>query len=312
METSRNFEQNIEVESDKEVRQITHRDYKAYMQAFNLPESSLAKIKTVVDVGAGFSTFSKEVREKFNKLKTIAVDPIYKILRNDLYKSIEELERREKVYLDFAPSYRGEEILEDSALIRQKEKQFFWEFITEVEQHPNDYISASHQKLPLADESADLVLASNSIIRSENKPQVIKKALQECIRILEGNGEVRIAGAITCFAFNTTTNNVELWYTRTRNPGGSWVEEFKQTGHFSDPELMEVFKDLEISGIKLYCVLESASINEEKHGRFDTLILRKDDKRPVIEESNSKDFKVELRKLDFQKTDGFNIPTVQL
>lgn len=109
--------------------------------------------------------------------------------------------------------------------------------------------------------------------------------------------------------FNQTTENVELWYNGTLVPNGPLVEEFKQTGHYSDPELMEVFVDLERRSVNFYCVIACAEQNNEAHYRFDTLILRKDEEKPEVAKlSELAGVKIELRKLHLQMSDGFNIP----
>ena len=308
-----NFEARMgtEKEAQRRVMQITHRDYRGYLYAFNLPEKSLSDAETVVDVGAGLSTFSKEAREKFERLKTIAVDPIYDGLKSDRYKTMDEFERQEGIFFDFDPNYRGEEKVSDFELDKQKRKRFFTQFkYDEVLKHPNEYIAASHQDLPLQDGSADLILASNSILRNENRPQVIEKAIRECLRIAKDNGEVRIAGAIACLV--PKEQSVELWYNGAY--GSPQAEEFQSTGHYSDPELMLAFTNIEAGGANFYCVVKSVEEDGKRSYRFDTLIARKDQKIPEIEPDNSEGIKMELRKLEFNKNDGFNIqtPTVEL
>lgn len=170
---------------DRDVRQVTHRDYNSYLTAFNLPETLLAKIETAVDVGACFSDFSEKSRQKFHGLRAIALDPIYGLIKSNPDLPSEELEKRSGVFLDFDPSYRGGNEPDDPVKPKEAGMKIYDHFIDVVKEHPSEYIVASHQNIPLTDQEADLVLANNCIIRSENKPPVIKKALQECLRILK-------------------------------------------------------------------------------------------------------------------------------
>ena len=310
-ENIKSFESKVgtEREADRRVTQITHRNYEQYLDTFNLSEEYLTNAETVVDIGAGFSTFSKEAEEKFSGLKAIAVDPIYDRLKIDRDRTMEEFERQERIFFDFDPSYRGENNVDDLELYKQKEKQFFENFkCAEVLKHPNKYIAASHQDLPLQDKSADLVLAGNSILRSENSPQVIERAIRECLRIVKDNGEIRIAGAIACFA--PTEQGVELWYNGVLTPGSLQAKELQETGHYSDPELMLAFANIEATGATFYCVVKDDEENGKRKYGFDTLIVRKDQKSPELKVNDLDGIKTELRKLEFSKNDGFNIPTV--
>ncbi len=309
------FEQDFHENSpdfDREVKQVTHRDYKSYLNLFNLPEDNLARTGTVVDLGAGLSSFTEEARNRFSILRAVAVDPVYELIKTNPDITPDQLEIQSGVRLDLNPSYRNEGDGEsfDADVYQRETSRYFNHFVEEVREHPSEYINASHKQLPLENESADLVLASNSILRSENPPSVIQRALLESIRILKTNGEIRIAGNMACFEFNPSSNNVELWYNGTLVPGGSWVKELEQTGHYSDPELMKVMVSLEQSGVHFYGVIASAEQDGKVVHRFDTLILRKDNKNPAIRKPEPETVQRELRKLQFQQTDGFNIPTV--
>ena len=301
----------IESAPDRKVKQVTHRNLESYLNTFNLPDAQLAQGGTVVDVGAGFSSFSEEARGKYEGLRAIAVDPVYKLLKDKPNITPLQFETEERVTLDFQPIYRGGENISDLDQYQKEQAEFFNHFVNEQQTHPDDYIDASHQDIPLETGSADLVLASNSIIRSKNKPEVIQNALGECFRILKDHGEIRIAGSLACFICNDTTGSLELWYNGTLVPNGPWVKEFKQTGHYSDPELMKVFAFLEGLGAKFYGIFLSG---KNQYGnsstRFDTLIIRTDENTPVVAERHDpKEVQVELRKLEFQANDGFNIPT---
>lgn len=294
---------------DRKVGQITHRDYNSYLFMFNLPESSLADAGTVVDIGAGFSSFCQEARQKFDGLRAIAVDPVYGAMKDTPGITMRQLEEEEHVFLDFDPTYRGEDKPNDIESYDAHVVNYYEDFLRDFNDNASEYLASSHQNLPLADESVSLVLASNSIIRSENKPSIIEKALRECLRILKEHGEVRLAGNIACFEFEPNQENLELWYNGTLKPHSPQAEEFKQTGRYSDPELMEVFERLEALGAKFYVVIASAVDDEGKeHFRMDTMIVRNDDEKPLI--TLHEEGKTELRKLAFASNDGFNIPTV--
>lgn len=295
-------------ESDREVKQVTHRSYEMYTSLFNLPEEVLTKIKTVVDIGAGFSNFTEEARKKFKGLRSIAVDPVYKLLKDDPDLTLDELRKQDNVHLDFDPQYRGNESNADQGIA-----VIYNQFTQDMKANPEDYIAASHQNIPLDDNSVDLVLASNSIIRPENKPSIIEKALQECLRVLKEDGEIRVAGRLGCFIFNPATGNVELWYNGDLVPGGKWVEELERTGHYSDPELMKTLVGIENTGVTIHGVVVSDEVDGQRDYRFDTLIFRKDQGKPTTELSwieESRSAKSELVKLQFRKTDGFNIPVI--
>ena len=170
---------NDKLDSDREVRQVTHRSYESYLNLFNLPKDSLAKIGTVVDIGAGFSNFSEEAHKNFSHLRALAVDPVYKLIKTNPNLTPGQLEKQDRVRLDFDPSYRDEETTTDLDSYQIEETKIFDHFVEEVKKHPRDYVDASHQNLPFGNKSADLVLASNSIIRSENKPPVFKNIERE-------------------------------------------------------------------------------------------------------------------------------------
>ncbi len=295
---------------DREVRQVTHRSFESYMNLFNLPEGLLAEAVTVVDVGAGFASFTEEARTRIPGLRVIALDPVYQSMKVDLHITVEQLEKQEGVHLNFEPEYRGEDAATSLDEQLERDARAYRHFLDEMEQHPSDYVAGSHQNIPLEDKSAGLVLASNSILRGENKPSIVKQALRECLRILKEHGEIRIAGKMTCFAFNPNSGMVELWYSGTLSPGGPHVAELERTGHYADPELMSVFKELEATGVSLYGVVLRADKEGEVHHRVDTLILRKDTVIPEVQQLASKYVRSELKKLQFHKTDGFNIPWV--
>ena len=159
--------------TDREVRQVTHRDYDSYLALFNLPEDRLARAQTVVDIGAGFSSFSEEARKKFPGLRAIAIDPIYESIKNNPRLTQEDLREQEKINLDFDPAYRGDSKTVDLGEHQKEGAEIFNHFIQVQATHPDDYIAASHQDLPLESQSVDLVLASNSILRNENKSLII-------------------------------------------------------------------------------------------------------------------------------------------
>jgi len=296
---------------DREVKQVTHRDYATYLSLFNLSESYLAKIETVVDIGGGFSNFTEVVRQNNKNLRAIAVDPIYQSIQANPNLTPEQLKQQEKIIaLDFNPNYRGEE-KSPGADLTEQEDEIYKHFIEEVSKNSADYIAASHQNLPFENNSVDLVLASNSIIRRENKYSIIKKALQECLRVIKENGEIRIVGSLDMFTFNSKTNNIELWFNGILTPNGPWVKEFEKTGHYSDPELMQVFIGLEKIGVTFYGVIVAVKDKYDNFLKsFDTLVIRKDTSKPDIDLLTPETDLIELRKLQFQDTDGFNIPSV--
>lgn len=306
MQTSLEERTNIP-EEGREVKQVTDRDYDTYIDMFNLPEEVLAKAKIVVDVGAGLSSFTQEARKKFPGLKAIAVDPIYKRMKSGLLLPQEQFEKEERVFFDFVSSDRWK----SSDYFEGRTKEYYDRFVALVRESSGEYLGSSHQAIALENSCADLVLASNSILRVPNKPTTVERAFKECLRILKEDGEIRVAGGIVCLAFEGSSGNVELWYNGDWAPNSPEIEDLKRIGHTFDPELLRVFQGLERSGAHFYGVIARGEVDGKIRYRFDTLIIRKDDAKPEIK-FDDKEKRCRLVRLDFEGSDGFNIPTTFL
>jgi len=296
-------------EMGRAVDQVTHRDLKHYLDLFALSENDLIFQKNVIDIGAGFSSFSEEAREKIKNLNVVAIDPIYSSIIQNPDLVFDEFKKSEDIIIDFDPAYQGKKESPDLDSANAQAKAIYYHFVGEVRDHLSNYLAGSHQQLPPEVPQADLVLASNSIVREENSPVVIDKALRECLRVSNNHGEIRIGGAMNCFVFNPDSGNAELWHNGALVPDSPQSLEFQNTGHYSDPELFKVFADLERGGAKFYCVILVSSADGEVRHRFHTLILRKDEKIPSVAEiPDSEKETYKLMKMHFQKSDGFNIP----
>jgi hypothetical protein len=150
-------------------------------------------------------------------------------------------------------------------------------------------------------------LGNNSIICLKDKESV-KRALDECLRVLRENGEIRLQPAGVKFKDREELHLGKMEFTNQED-----ADELMTTGKLTDKELFKILKDLEAQGVKFYSF--GTKNLEDKTGtgtafryNFGNIILRKDDKAPQVNRE-AEDFQ-ELRSLSFLKSeDDYYIPS---
>jgi len=284
-----------------EVKQVSERTYEQYIGKLHIPEEYLKNRGIVLDIGAGFANFAQKANERFGKTgtKAYAIDPVYTFFDGDFEKFEASLEGS-GLFLEFGygrTSQEGKGLEE----IKQEMKRLYDEFYREATQS-GSYIAGSHQDLPFKNESADLIVGNNSVLRFNNR-EIVIRALNEIIRVLKTDGEARIGP--TYFDWDKERNELTLvkYGTMTKQD----IEDQERTGKLIDAAMFQAFKDMEwFEGIKFYVGIDRD--NETGQTVVQNLILRKDEKIP---EMNIDDpLFHELRKINFADSeDQFFIPS---
>lgn len=285
-----------------EVKQVSERTYQQYLSKLHIPERMLENRGIIVDIGAGFAEFVQKVNERFGNTgtKAYAVDPVYTFFDGNFEKFEQSLEGS-GLFLEFGYGRTSEKEkgLEE---IKQDMKRLYDEFYKEATQS-GSYIAGSHQKLPFQDESVDLVVGNNSILRFHDRKIVIR-ALHEIIRILKQDGEARIGP--TYFNWDAEQNELTLIkYGIAVMPHE--IKEQQKTGKAIDEVMFGAFKDLEwFDGIKFYAGIDRDDETDQKV--VQNLVFRKDG--TISEMTTDDPYFYELRKINFSESeDHFLIPS---
>jgi len=283
-----------------EVKQVTERTYEQYIGKLHIPEEYLKNRGVIVDIGAGFANFAQKVNERFGETgtKAYAIDPVYTFFNGD-FEEFEKSLDGSGLFLDFGygrTSQEGKGLEE----VKQEMKRLYDEFYREATQS-GCYIAGSHQNLPFKNESVDLIVGNNSILRFNNR-EIVIRALNEIVRILKQSGEARIGP--TYFDWDKERNELALvkYGTMTKQD----IEDQERTGKLIDRVMFFVFKNLQAQGIKTYVGIDRNK--ETGQTVVQNFILRKDEKIP---EMNTDDpFFHELRRINFAESDDqFFIPS---
>ncbi|MCX6810011.1 MAG: methyltransferase domain-containing protein [Candidatus Berkelbacteria bacterium] len=262
--------------------QITDRNYEQYLTRFALDETMLYG-KTILDVGAGLATFVDTANERLKSegATAWAVDPIY-ALAGKTYEEFTELIKNSG--LGFSPGYAPgcENILSDGL------EGLYDAYKNRLRKSPSSYIAGSHQELPFADGSIDLILAHNSITVFDEDIYYQYNAMRECLRVIAEHGEVRLTPVPPSFYWQSES---DLKIIKSSDP------EDARAVVDGDPNLdyvqLVAFQALQQRGAKIY--LEAVQRGSAKGNS--SLILRKDDAIPEIK--NLPDLHEELLHLDF-------------
>lgn len=275
-----------------EERKVTDRNFSQYLDTFCLPEAEL-KEKSILDIGAGLSDFSPAANERFKEFGTVvvAMDPIYQ----NLGESFEEFKKNaKKSNMEWVSKSRES----DPETAYQKLKEAPYKVV------------GSHQKLPFADESFDLVLANNSITQYKDK-EITKTALKEAVRMMKQNGEARIWPADLRWDWKKESLYVRTFEAPTPETRKEANELQLDMG--PDKQMLQILKEIEESGINFYAVVKPPK-HRVMPGRFGrlmsgtgpeySLILRKDGELPHVSHDTR------MRKLSFKDSpDGFHVPS---
>lgn len=290
----------------QESRQVTERTYEQYLANFSLPEEYLENRGIILDVGAGFASFAQRVNEKFGKkgTKAFALDPVYTFFEGD-YEKFEAAALEAGLYPEFMYG-RVETEGKSFEDIRQETRKLYDDFHKEATLS-GYYIAGSHQELPFRTESVDLVVGNNSILQFNNR-EIMAKALDELVRVLKKEGEIRLAP--TYFKWNEDQQQIALV-----KYGRMTLEEqrefYQGSGKLIDKIIFGKIRNLEADGVRFYLVLDRVldSDSGKEKVLVLNLIIRKDESVPRVD-IDDPDF-YELRKLDFSRsTDKYFISSV--
>lgn len=284
-----------------EVKQVSERTYEQYVGKLHIPEAYFKNRGVVMDIGAGFANFAQKVNERFGETgtKAYAIDPVYTFFDGD-FEKFEKSLAGSGLFLEFGYGRTSEEGkgLEE---IEKEMKRLYDEFYREATQS-GSYIAGSHQDLPFKDESADLIVGNNSILRFDNR-EIVIRALHEIIRVLKQDGEARIGP--TYFDWDKEHNELTLvkYGAMTKQD----IEEQERTGKLIDRTMFQAFKDIEwFEGIKFYVGIDRNA--ETGQTVVQNLILRKDERIPAMNVDDP--FFHELRRVNFADSeDQFFIPS---
>lgn len=291
------MQQNTEGFKSEQIFLVTERNYNQYLEFFNLPEEEL-KGKKILDVGSGFSSFVKDVNCKLNTFNTKAfgIDPIYStMIKYSSFKDFKKLSSKQGLPIDFSYNPDLKEIKKNKTFKEQDgiNQEFYEEFRNNLITKKN-YFSGSFTDLPFKDNTFNLLLASNSIGRIENK-EILMKSISECIRVVRSDGEVRISPSFIHFSEIKNTPYLLVNH-------HVYTNEEIDSGKIYNTILMNYFKKKENEGINLYG-LYKYYIGDCSEGFGDPVIIIK--KNNILPEwnKNSAD-KLELRKYNFNKSDN--------
>ena len=275
---------------------VTNRAYDQYLSHFSLPEKELEGRK-VLDIGAGASTFISEVNERFGALGTVAVamDPMYASLGNSFEEFTHNIGEEKMNW----KTMKGNTANEEQSYQQIKATQ--------------NKVSGSHQELPFADNSFDLVLANNSISQYKDRG-ITKKALQEALRVANEHGEVRMNYIDLRHDKKTKELYLETFEDQTKQMQKEAYE--LKLAAAPDRELFEILKELEDAGLSIYAVQKWPRQGSGRMARLMNrgptyaLIIRKDKEIPEIDKTKSS---ASLKKLFFKASpDGFHVPSMDL
>lgn len=284
-----------------EVKQVSERTYEQYVGKLHILEESLKNRGVIMDIGAGFANFVQKVNERFGETGTraYAIDPVYTFFDGD-FKKFEESLEGSGLFLEFGygrTSQEGKKLDE----IEQEMKKLYDEFYREATKS-GSYIAGSHQNLPFKNESADLIVGNNSILRFNNR-EIVVRALNEVIRVLKQDGEARIGP--TYFDWDKELDELTLvkYGTMTKQD----IEDQERTGKSIDRVMFQAFKDMEsLRGIRFYVGIDK----DKETGQIivQNLILRKDEEIPQMNTGDP--YFHELRRINFAESDDqFLIPS---
>ncbi len=276
-----------------EKRKVTDRTYGQYLEQFFLDEKELEG-KKILDIGAGLSAFSKTVNEELSKTGTIAIpmDPMYQFLG----KNFEE----------FKKNITAANMDWHSSAGWRKEGRAYEDF----EGTPNQVVG-SHQELPFENESLDLVLANNSITQYKDR-QITRRALEEALRVIKKDGEVRVLPADFMYDPKKGSSYVNTF----EGPTPETAKEAEELGLevAPDREMFQVLKDIEDQGVHIYAKVIPPK-NRRPMGRMFrivprysyTLFFRKDEQVPNVAEIEV------IQKLSFRDSeDGFHFKSEEI
>lgn len=275
-----------------ERRLVTDRTYKQYLEHFSLSEHQLEG-KKILDIGAGLSDFTEKANEKFGDKGSIAVavDPMYGSLGDDLREF--------------------EQNVQDAGMdLRSKQdiRKGIGAAYERAKGSPNK-IAASHQDLPFADGSFDLIFAHNSITQYKDR-EVTRRAISEGARVMAENGEFRISPADLRFDLNNGILYVSTFDSPTDD---SRKEAYEMRLPVAvDRQMFAILKEFEESGLNFYAIAKAPSGYRHPRARAMMgasffLAIRKDDKIPEISGKST------LRKLSFRNSeDGVHVPSEKI
>jgi len=275
-----------------EKKRVTDRNYDQYLEHFSLPEEELEG-KRILDIGAGLSDFTEKSNKKFGDKGTVAValDLMYKSLEED-FGEFQKRVQESGMELHSIGNRRG-----DIGVPYEKIKK------------ASNKVAGSHQELPFADKSFDLIFAHNSITQHADR-QVTKKALEEAARVLAENGEIRVQPADLRWDSNTNTLYVSTFDSPTPDSKKEAYEMGLRVA--ADKEMFAVLKQLEESGLIFYAVSRQPTGYRPPRSRAligpsFSFVIRKDSQIPNMTG------KAILRKLSFNDSeDGFHVPSVKI
>lgn len=275
-----------------EFMQVSDRDYGQYLEMLSLPETELSR-KVILDLSSGFADFVRSTNEKYGKTgtKVLGLDPVYSLLK-DKYEEFSQ--RSEKARLPTAFQYRPDvKDINDYDTLEEKNAEYYNRFIEEARSSGN-YIAGSHQDIPLKDESVDLIVSNNGVTQHTMPREKVRRGISECLRVIKEHGEIRLRPVP--LNWQKETNSFHIAMLGTMRPQD--IEALKNTGKIPDEEMVGFFTELLLSGVMTYCVAEA---DEDGQRHAITLIIRKDNTPPVVEQFEGS--QTELHLLDFSASE---------
>ncbi len=165
----------------------TDRLYDDYVKTLSLADDTMANAGVIVDVGSGFASFVKEANQRFRSsgTRTIGLDIEYKHMAGT-QGSLDTFSKNGGV---FTPGYGKLERYNNSndPELQQNVYQEMFDDVTGT----GDYLTASFDAIPLADESVGLLIAHNSILQSDFSLGGLA-SLPEVMRVIKPTGEARL------------------------------------------------------------------------------------------------------------------------
>jgi ubiquinone/menaquinone biosynthesis C-methylase UbiE len=280
---------------------VTNRTYEEYLEQFQLPEDEL-RGKCILDVGAGFSNFSKEGNERLKDSETmiVALDPTYELLSES--KSVGEYINK------LGPA--------NLSIKNTSGNSETWQDRFETIKNTPYKVAGSHQHLPFAEGTFNLALAHNSILQFKDR-EITRRALHEIIEVLAEDGEIRIIPSDLRWDMGAHS----FYMATFEAPTPATLEEARTLNLQIAPDrvIFDIFKELEGQGCSIYTKMSppkvtSAGIARLKRfmgrdsGRLYSFIIRKDGTVPVVSDPTSSFYK-----LNFSKSpDGFHVPSEEV